>query len=84
MRTFETSTWLQARIRQDQLDAHKSAHFVQCQLCKENIRKENVSAHNTSRHPAPMGMIQNIGDNEFNRLLTEGRVYAKDGLLYVK
>lgn len=69
---------------QDEINAHKSTHFIKCQYCNENIRKENVDAHTAERHPSPTGMIRNIGDSEFNRLITENRVYAKDGLLYFK
>lgn len=69
-----------------QVQQHEATHFVRCQYCNENILKQNVNAHSASRHPfhATIGMIREMSDSEFNRLVAENRVYANDGHLFKK
>lgn len=74
------------RMLRSNLQQHESTHFVRCQYCNENVLKQILNTHVANRHPfhATVGMIRKISDSEFNRLVAENRVYAKDGHLFVK
>lgn len=74
------------RLLPDQMKQHVPTHFVRCQYCNENVLKPNVNTHIADRHPfhATIGMIRKVNDAEFNRLVTENRIYAKDGHIFIK
>lgn len=74
------------RLLPAQMKLHEPTQFVRCQYCNENSLKQNLNAHIADRHPfhATIGMIRKVDDAEFNRLVAENRVYAKDGHLFIK
>lgn len=71
-----------------ELQQHKATHFEKCKHCNVDVLKQNMNVHITERHPFQkiLGIIRLdiTNDGEFNRLLAENRVYAKDGCLFSK
>lgn len=69
-----------------QMHQHELTHFIRCQYCSQNILKQNLNAHVADRHPfhATIGMIRKLNDDEFNRLVAQNKVYAKDGHIFIK
>lgn len=65
-------------------------HMRKCSHCHvvmlETKINQHISTHNNRSVEGPIGMIQlgKLNDAQFNKLIKENRVYAKDGQLFVK
>lgn len=72
----------------DEIVAHESSHYKQCQYCRLDIYEGVFDNHIRQTHPlaATIGMIQSlkITDNRFNELVAANRIYSKDGHLFIK
>lgn len=71
-----------------EMKRHAATHFATCGHCNESILKCNLENHLANNHPllATIGMIRldKLSSAEFNKLIDEKRVYAKDGHLFRK
>lgn len=67
---------------------HESTHFVKCKYCVDKVLDQNLNEHVTKEHPfhATIGMLRmdKTNDQEFNRLIKENRIYAKDGHIFIQ
>lgn len=73
---------------ENEIKQHQFTHFTMCIYCRNTFLEKNLNAHVLEKHPlqATIGMIQleKIGNDQFNRLVNEKRIYSKDGHLYIK
>lgn len=67
---------------------HQLIHYTKCQRCNESILKSELPTHLANNHALieTIGMIKldKLSNDEFNRLIDEKRVFAKDGHLFLK
>lgn len=70
------------------LPQHEATHFTKCEDCKVSFLKENLSKHMAESHPfrTTIGMIRldKISNEEFNKMINEKRIHAKDGFLFIQ
>lgn len=70
------------------IEPHERSHFVKCKLCSSLILRSNLNQHTAESHPfrATIGMIrlEKLTDHEFNEMVRENRIYAKDGHIFIK
>lgn len=75
-------------VLENAMAQHQLTHFTKCQHCNQSILKSNFAAHLANNHPLreTIGMIRldKLSDDEFNKLIEEKRIYAKDGHLFRK
>lgn len=77
-----------AELLEHLMPQHKASHFIKCEHCQCLLLKQNLNQHLAEIHPfrATIGMIRldKFSNEEFNRLIDQKRIYAKDGHLFVK
>lgn len=70
----------------NEVSQHEAAHLIKCKYCQANVRKEDHDKHVRENHStlAIVGLIKSITDDDFNKWSKAGRIYAKDGCLFVQ
>lgn len=72
----------------NEMAQHKLSHLIKCQHCNESVLSSELPAHRVNKHPLleTVGMIKldQLSNDEFNKLVDEKRIYAKDGHLFRK
>lgn len=68
---------------------HERQHLLTCEFCNKQILKENMKKHLQERHcsvESVIGVVRSlkITDAQFNELVANKRIYACDGIIYMK
>lgn len=72
----------------EEIEQHELNHLSKCKYCHEQILAENFQKHLQEKHSiaSVIGVVRSLQftDIKFNELVAKKRIYACDGLIYMK
>lgn len=71
-------------VDENLMPLHQLTRFVACQYCNQSVLKSNLAKHVAKNHALGMIRLDKLNDDDFNKLIDEKGIYAKDGNLFRK
>lgn len=76
------------KLLEKDIEQHELNHLSKCEFCHEQILQEKFQKHLQEKHSiaSVIGVVRSLQmtDTKFNELVAKKRIYACDGLIYMK